>query len=383
VNRVLIVGAGPAGLVLGNILRADSVDCVILERRSRSHVENRARAGFLAANSVRILDEHRLSAGLHKHGQQHDTCAFRGEHGQFELRYSELGRGDIHTVYPQQNLVRDLIASFLDRGGEIHFETPVEAVHDIDTGQPWVAAGGERWPARFVAGADGQHGVAQAAMPKVRRYQRDHQVSWLAILAEAPPSMASVMYAIHPNGFAGHMARTPSVTRYYLQCSPGHDPSGRSDEQIWDELSLRMRVDEYGSLKQGPIIERRVVDMHSNVLDPIQHGSLFLVGDAASLISPSAAKGANLAIMEADILGRAMIAALHGDERPLARYSADCLPRIWRAQEFSHWMINLLHGPSGDDDEAVFFRALQQARLASLRSSRAHQDHFAEHYIGI
>jgi p-hydroxybenzoate 3-monooxygenase len=279
--------------------------------------------------------------------------------------------------------VRDLIASFLDRGGEIHFETPVTGVHDVSTGAPWVAAESERWPARFVAGADGQHGVAQAAMPTVRRYRRDHQVSWLAILAEAPPSMAAVMYAIHPNGFAGHMARSPSVTRYYLQCAPGHDPASLSDDQIWAELSLRMRVDEYGTLKQGPIIERRVVDMHSNVLDPIQHGNLFLVGDAASLISPSAAKGANLAIMEADLLSQAMIAALRGDSRALDRYSADCLPRIWRAQEFSHWMINLLHTPSGDSDEATFLRALQRARLESLRTSRTHQDFFAENYIGI
>mgnify|MGYP000205519886 CR=1 FL=1 len=166
--------------------------------------------------------------------------------------------------------------------------------------------------------------------------------------------------------------------------SPGHDPGSLSDEQIWDELSLRMRVDEYGPLKQGPILERRVVDMRSNVLDPIQQGRLFLVGDAASLISPSAAKGANLAIMEADTLGRAMIACLrHDDSRALARYSADCLPRIWRAQEFSHWMIHLLHGPSGTSDDATFLRALQQARLASLQTSRAHQDFFAENYLGI
>lgn len=378
---MLIVGAGPAGLVLGNILRADGIDCAILERRSRAHVESRARAGFLAANSVRILDEHGLSAGLHEAGQQHDTCAFRGEHGQFELKYSELGRGEIHTVYPQQNLVRDLIAEFLDRGGELHFDIPVL---DVEPEAPSVRTASGVWPARFVAGCDGQHGVTATAQPAARRYRRDHQVSWLAILAEAPPSMAAVMYAVHPNGFAGHMARSPSVTRYYLQCPPGRDPASLSDDQIWEELSLRMRVDEYGSLKQGPIIERRVVDMHSNVLDPIQHGSLFLVGDAASLISPSAAKGANLAIMEAETLGRAMIAALrHDDSCALTRYSADCLPRIWRAQEFSHWMINLLHGPSGHDDDAVFLRALQRARLESLRISRAHQDFFAENYVGI
>jgi p-hydroxybenzoate 3-monooxygenase len=180
------------------------------------------------------------------------------------------------------------------------------------------------------------------------------------------------------------MARTATITRYYLQVPRGEDAETWTDERVWDELRLRMRADQYGELKQGPIVERRVVDMTSHVLDPIQHERLFLAGDAASLISPSAAKGANLALMAAELLGQAMASAVnHGDERLLARYSADCLPRIWRAQEFSHWMINLLHGPFGDSEDAVFARSLQRARLESLQNSRTHQDFFAENYIGI
>jgi p-hydroxybenzoate 3-monooxygenase len=209
-------------------------------------------------------------------------------------------------------------------------------------------------------------------------------VTWLALLAEAPPSMAAVMYAMHDNGFAGHMARSPSVTRYYLQVPRGFDAESWSPERIWEELALRMRAEEYGPLREGRIIERRVVDMTSHVMDPIQHNRLMLAGDAASLISPSAAKGANLAIMGVEVLAKALAMALnHGDERALARYSADCLPRIWRAQEFSHWMINLLHGPAGDGQDAVFLRALQRTRLENLRASRAHQDFFAENYVGI
>jgi p-hydroxybenzoate 3-monooxygenase len=316
-----------------------------------------------------VLTENGLADGLLRNGKPHDICAFRYEQGEFELKYSGLGRGEVHTVYPQQFLVTDLIAEFLGRGGEIRFESEVAAVAGLE--------------ARYVAGCDGQHGVCRAAVP-ARVFQRDHGISWLAVLAEAPPSMAAVGYAIHDRGFAGHMARTATVTRYYLQVRPGTNPDDWPDDRIWTELELRMHAAEYGELRRGRIIERQIVDLSSYVLDTIQHGNLFLAGDAASLISPSAAKGANLAILQADILARALIAALkHDDPLPLARYSADCLPRIWRAQEFSHWMLNLLHLPPGDDDEAVFQRALHKARLESLRTSRTHQDFFAENYVGI
>ncbi|MFC0109687.1 4-hydroxybenzoate 3-monooxygenase [Kibdelosporangium aridum] len=378
---VLICGAGPAGLVLGNILRAEGIRCLIVERQSRAHVESRARAGFLAANSVRILSENGLAEGLHTNGQHHDTCAFRGDHGEFELKYSGLGRGEIHTVYPQQDLVRDLIAEFLNRGGEIRFATEVQEIDPHDAAL--LLADGSRLTGRFVAGCDGQHGVSRQAVP-AQVYHRDHGISWFALLAQVPPSMAAVMYAIHPNGFAGHMARTATITRYYLQVPPGFDPDAWSDKEIWDELHVRMRADQYGELRTGPFVERRIVDMTSHVMDPIQHGTLFLAGDAASLISPSAAKGANLALMAAEVLARALATQINlGDAQPLIRYSAEVLPRIWRAQEFSHWMINLLHGPFGNDSDSVFLRSLQRARLESLRDSRAHQDFFAENYIGV
>lgn len=387
---VVIVGAGPAGLVLGNILLAAGVDCTVVERQSRAHVEQRARAGFLAANTVRVLVGHGLADGLLRDGRPHGTCAFRTDAGEFELDYGSLGRGELHTVYPQQHLVRDLVATYLARGGDLRFETPAHGITGLDTDRPSVDArtpDGEplRLRARYVAGCDGRHGTARAAVPDgaVRRYRRDHGVSWLALLAAAPQSMAAVAYAVHDDGFAGHMARTPDVTRYYLQVARGDDPQNWSDDRVWAALHRRMRADRHGALHQGALLERRVVDMHSDVLDPIRYGSLFLVGDAAGLISPSAAKGANLAVMEAETLAAALTADARGDAGPLSRYSADCLPRIWRAQEFSHWMINLLHGPTGPADDTDFLRALQHARLEGLRTSRRQQDHFAEQYVGI
>ena len=388
---VLIVGAGPAGLVLGCLLRGAGIDCAIFERQSRAHVESRARAGFLAANTVRVLDENGLADGLRAHAKRHTTCAFRGDGIEFELDYESLGRGEVHTVYPQQDLVRDLIASFIDLGGEIDFECAAESIEDLDTSHPSVivrrADGSlETHSARYVAGCDGQHGVARRTLlyTGARRYDRDHGITWLAVLARAPQSMPATVYAIHEDGFAGHMARTNTVTRYYLQCARGTDPATWSEERIWGELAGRMRAERFGALHEGAIFERVIVEMTSTVLDPIQYGSLFLVGDAASLLSPAAAKGANVAVMEAETLARALIAAITGgDEVALTRYSADCLPRIWRAQEFSHWMLNLLHGPGGQDEEAVFLRALQQARLRSLAGSRRHQDYFAENYVGV
>ncbi|WP_413761414.1 4-hydroxybenzoate 3-monooxygenase [Streptomyces sp. MMBL 11-3] len=385
-----VLGAGPAGLVLGNVLLDRGIDCVILERAERTHVQTRARAGFLAAATVRTLERHGLAEGLHRHGRTHGTCEFRTADGRFRLDYAALGRREPHTVYPQQQLVTDLLARYLERGGRIRFGTAAEAVHHADSERPEVRvreADGRPglWRARYVAGCDGRHGAARRSLPAgTVRHHRDHGVTWLGLLAEAPPSLDAVGYAVHERGFAGHMARTAEITRYYLQCERGTPAGAWTQERIWDELELRMRTREYGPLHRGPVVQRSVVDLESDVLEPLRHGALFLVGDAAGLISPSAAKGANLAVLEAALLARALTDALtRGDGTGLDAYSARCLTHIWRAQEFSHWMIGLLHGPCGTDGEALFHNSLRRSRLASLRTSRSHQDWFAEHYVGV
>lgn len=420
---MVVLGAGPAGLVLGNLLQDSGIDCVILERAERAHVETRARAGFLAANTVRILEEHGLADGLRRRGQAHSTCEFRTADGRFRLEYSELGLGERHTVYPQQELVTDLLTRFLEVGGRVCFGTEAVAVHGTETDRPSVTvrdADGRpgHWRARYVAGCDGRHGAARRSLPpgSVRRYHCDHGVTWLGLLAEAPPSLDAVGYAVHERGFAGHMARTSEITRYYVQCERGTPADAWSEDRIWDELDLRMRAKEYGPLHRGRVVQRAVVDLESDVLEPLRHGSLFLAGDAAALISPSAAKGANLAVLEASILAPALVADLvHGDCERLDAYSARCLEHIWRAQEFSHWMIGLLHGPTGPsgsrpsasssllsaadsttssgpagpagsagpDGESLFHNSLWRSRINSLRTSRSRQDWFAEHYVGV
>ncbi|MFD9685498.1 4-hydroxybenzoate 3-monooxygenase [Kitasatospora sp. NPDC059088] len=407
---VVILGAGPAGLTLGNLLRAAGIDCVVLERADPEHVRTRARAGFLAANTVRVLDRHGLADGLHRHGKPHGTCEFRTEDGSFRLDYGALGRRELHTVYPQQDLVTDLLTHYLAAGGRIAFETEARAVEGIDGPAPTVTvrdAEGRpgHWRARYVAGCDGRHGAARRSLPPdTRRYHRDHGVSWLALLAEAPPSMDAVGYAMHPDGFAGHMARTADVTRYYLQCAPGTPADAWSEERIRTALDRRLRADEHGPLHHGRILHRSVVHLESDVLDRLRYGSLLLAGDAASLPAPAAAKGANLAVLEAELLAEALIDELQrGDARALDGYSARCLTHIWRAQEFAHWMIQLLHSPvgpgsgaavgpavgpavgaqAGPAEESFFHEAMRRSRVESLRTSRTHQDWFAENYVGI
>ncbi|MFF5767447.1 4-hydroxybenzoate 3-monooxygenase [Streptomyces tanashiensis] len=389
---VVVLGAGPAGLALGNLLIAAGVECVVLERATRSHIRTRARAGFLAPNTVRILDRHGLADGLHRGGRSHGNCEFRTADGGFRLDYGGLGRGEQHTVYPQQNLVSDLLERYEDGGGRIRFSAEALAVHDAGSARPYVTTRDPdgrpvRWDARYVAGCDGRHGAARRSLPPdAVRHHHDHGVSWLGLLAQAPPSLDAVGYAVHDRGFAGHMARGPHVTRYYLQCRRGSPADAWSEERIWDELDLRMRAEEYGPLRRGPIIERGVVDLACDVVEPLRHGSLLLAGDAASLTAPAAAKGANLAVLEAELLAAALAEALRRDDgAALDRYSAQSLAYIWRAQEFTQWMTGLLHAlPGQDRSGGSFFHAgLRRARLDSLRTSRAHQDWFAENYVGV
>lgn len=384
---VVIVGAGPAGLTIGSILRAAGVDCLVLETETREFIEQRPRAGVLEEWAVRGLRQRGLADNLTERAQLHTECEFRFGGERFRFSYGEL-TGQHHVIYPQQFLVTDLVREYADvRGGEIRFGVRDVRLLDLDTSAPSVsylsARTGQREVVRcdFVAGCDGARGVTRTVLPPTAEISRhDYGVGWLALLAEAPPSNDCVVFGIHPSGFAGHMARSPEVTRYYLECPPGDDPENWSHERVWSELQLRLGAADRPPLTEGRLIEKRVLDMHNYIVEPMVFGRLFLAGDAAHLTAPIAAKGMNLALHDAYLLGDALVAYLtKGEESGLDTYSQTCLRRVWDYQEFSEWLSGVYHGTSSGDP----YRAgTTFARLRRLFTSPAAAAAFAEQYLG-
>ncbi|MEU9436461.1 4-hydroxybenzoate 3-monooxygenase [Streptomyces sp. NPDC048252] len=385
---VVVVGAGPAGLTVGNILRAASVDCVVLETESREVIERRPRAGVLEERAVHGLRQRGLARNLLARAQQHSACEFRFGGESYRFSYTEL-TGHHHWVYPQPLLVTDLVHEYVDvRGGDARFSVRDVGLHDLDTGRPSVSyicpdtTERQVLTCDFVVGADGARGVSRAALvPEHARIARhDYGTGWLALLAEAPPSSDCVLFGVHPDGFAGHMARSPDVTRYYLQCPPGDDPENWSHDRVWSELHQRLEGAGAPPLTEGRLIEKRVLDMHDYVVEPMTYGRLFLAGDSAHLVAPIAAKGMNLALHDAFLLGDALVAYLDGGAGDgLDGYSQACLRRVWDYQEFSQWLSEVYHGTAAGDP----FRAgTTFARLRRLFTSPAAAAAFAEQYLG-
>ncbi|SEC90491.1 p-hydroxybenzoate 3-monooxygenase [Streptomyces sp. 3213] len=384
---VVVVGAGPAGLTVGCILRAAGIDCLVLETESREFIEQRPRAGVIEEWAVRGLEQRGLARNLLERAQRHTQCEFRFGGQRHRFSYTEL-TGHHHYVYPQPLLVTDLVREYADvRGGEIRFGVRDVELHDLDTDRPAVSYTDETGQRRlvhgdFVAGCDGARGVSRAAIPaeRARTARHDYGIGWLALLAEAPPSSDCVLFGVHPRGFAGHMARSPEVTRYYLECPPGDDPANWPDDRVWSELQHRLAATGAPPLTEGRLIEKRVLDMHNYVVEPMVFGRLYLAGDAAHLTAPIAAKGMNLALHDAFLLGDALVAYLTtGESAGLGDYSEACLGRVWEYQEFSRWLSEVYHGASSGDP---YLAGTTLARLRRVFRSPSAGLAFAESYLG-
>jgi p-hydroxybenzoate 3-monooxygenase len=379
-TKVAIAGAGPAGLLLSQLLHLRGIDSVVLESRDRAYVERRQRAGMLEQGTVETLRRAKVGERLDREGLTHHGLELRFGGAAHRIPLSELTGGRTVTVYAQTEIVKDLIAARLAAGGDIRFETEVLA---IDPGKPTVTfqQDGTRHTldCDFVAGCDGFHGVSRPAIPELTTYEREYPYAWLGILAEVAPSTEELIYAHSERGFALHSLRSPHLSRLYLQVDRDEDLDAWPDDRIWAELRARFATEGW-ELRDGPIVEKAITPMRSFVAEPMRHERLFLAGDAAHIVPPTGAKGLNLAVSDVTVLADALGAWYDdGDHGPLDAYSATCLEHVWRAQHFASWMTTLLHlDPAGDP----FDRRMQLSYLEYVAESTAAATTLAENYVG-
>jgi p-hydroxybenzoate 3-monooxygenase len=384
-TQVGIVGAGPAGLVLSQLLHREGIDSVVVEARSREYCEHRVRAGVLEQGTVELLTEMGVGDRMKREGLIHDGVEIRFNGRGHRIDFKELTGRSI-TIYAQQEVVKDLIAARLAAKAEILFDTEDVSVHDFDSAEPKIRFIKNGEPAEiqcdFIAGCDGFHGVCRPSIAKaLTLYERVFPFAWLGILAAAPPSSEELIYCYHERGFALHSMRSPEITRLYLQCAPDEDLAKWSDEKIWAELQTRLATQGGNKLTEGEILQKGVTGMRSFVADPMQHGRLFLAGDAAHIVPPTGAKGLNLAVADVRVLARAIAEFYRsGNSDLLDHYSERCLRRVWLVQRFSLWMTTTLHRFPGSDS---FEEHRQRADLDYLTSSRAAAQAFAENYVGL
>jgi p-hydroxybenzoate 3-monooxygenase len=385
-TQVGIVGAGPAGLTLARLLENAGIESVILEARSREYCEARIRAGVLEQGTVDLLREAGVGERMDREGLVHHGISLQFDGERHRVPMSDLTGGRTILVYGQTEVVKDLIAARLESGPPLLFEAEGLAVEGLDGDRPVLRFRRDGVDSELecdvIAGCDGFHGICRQAIPAdaLREFSREYPYGWLGILAAVEPSIDELVYSHTENGFALLSLRSPTLSRYYLQCAPDEDLSGWPDDRIWEELQARTAVDGW-TLAEGPIVEKGVTGMRSYVCEPLRHGRLFLAGDAAHIVPPTGAKGLNLAIQDVRLLGEALVRYYEsGDERLLDGYSDACLRRVWRAEHFSWWMTTMLHLPPGSD---AFDLRLQRSQLRYVTTSQAQATALAENYVGL
>lgn len=389
--QVGIVGAGPAGLLLAQLLARRGIASRVLERSSREHVEGRIRAGVLEQSTVDTLHAAGLGERLAREGVVHHGIELRFGGTAHRIDFEALVPGRSITVYGQREVVRDLIAARLgDRqAGPEHLSFEVSDVElcGLSAQKPELSyrTGGQRrrLACDWVVGCDGHHGVSRRWFPpgSSRLFERVFPCAWLGVLAQVKPSTGELIYARHERGFALHSMRSPSLSRFYLQVAADEDLTAWSDERIWQELRVRLETVPGWRLEAGPILERGLAGMRSEVFEPMRHGRLLLAGDAAHIVPATGAKGLNLAVADVRRLSQALADWYErGGTELLDGYSAACLRRVWRVQDFASWMTRLLHTFPSDD---AFEQRLQLAQLERLVQSRAAATLLAENYVGL
>ncbi len=385
-TQVAIVGGGPAGLLLSQLLGQRGIENVVVERRSRQYVLGRIRAGVLEHGTTEVLRAAGLGERMDRQGQVHDGVYLSTEGRGFRIDFHALV-GRAVTVYGQTEVQRDLFDGRDDAGGVILDKADDVEIHGVGGPKPWLSFRHDgrdmRLDADFVAGCDGSHGISGSMIPADwrRTYERIYPFGWLGVLSETPPVGAELIYAQHERGFALCSMRNPMLSRYYIQCPVGTEVEAWSDNRFWDELRRRIPDEAADTLVTGASIEKSITPLRSFVAEPMRFGSLFLAGDAAHIVPPTGAKGLNLAVSDIVYLNRALVE--HYEEKSdagLDAYSETALRRVWNAVRFSWWMTSMLHR---FPDEGDFGSRLQTAELDYLSGSEAAQRAMAENYVGL
>ena len=386
-TQVVIIGSGPAGLMLGQLLHLAGIDTLILEQKSREYVLARIRAGVLEQGCVDLLQRIGVGARLRQEGLAHQgfEICFGGKRHRINL--NALTGGTNVTVYGQTEVTRDLMDARAACGASSVYEAEQVSVHGFDSASPVVRYRKDgvqhEIACDFIAGCDGFHGVCRQSVPagSIREFERVYPFGWLGVLSETRPVSEELIYVNHPRGFALCSMRSPTLSRTYVQCSLNDKVEQWPDERYWDELRSRLDEAAASTLVTGPSIEKSIAPLRSFVVEPMRFGRLFLAGDAAHIVPPTGAKGLNLAASDVHYLSESLIGYYHGkNEAALDAYSPRCLRRVWQAERFSWWMTSLLHNFPDNGD---FGQRIQQAELEYLVNSEAALKSLAENYVGL
>lgn len=385
-TQVVIIGSGPAGLMLGHLLCQAGIEALIVERRTREHVEGRIRAGILEDTTTSILDRLGINERLHAEGLPHRGVNLADGERLIHIDMLDL-TGRPVMVYGQTELTKDLIDAAPDRGLRIIWEAASVALHDVDTDAPYVTFEKDgktlRIDARFVAGCDGFHGPSRRCIPDsvARHYELVYPFGWLGILADVPPCYEELIYANHERGFALASMRSPTRSRYYIQVPIDEELANWPDERVWEELAIRLGPEVAPRITTGPALEKSIAPLRSFVAEPMRYGSLFLAGDAAHIVPPTGAKGLNLAAADVAYLSDALIEWFKkGSTDGVDAYSDRALARVWKTERFSWQLTRLMHRFPTD---GPFERRMQNAELDYIACSEAARRSIAENYVGL
>ncbi|MEM7653344.1 MAG: 4-hydroxybenzoate 3-monooxygenase [Pseudomonadota bacterium] len=385
--QVVIVGAGPSGLLLGQLLHNAGIENIILEQRSVAYVLGRIRAGVLEQGTTGLLDQAGCGQRMRAEGLVHEGVDIAFDRRSYRVNLKKLTGGKIVTVYGQTEVTRDLMDARTASGAVTHYEASDVEPHDFDTSSPYVTFNKDgqshRIDCDFIAGCDGYHGVCRASVPSdaITITERAYPFGWLGILSDVPPVGEELIYANHPRGFALCSMRSQTRSRYYVQCAVDENIEEWSDDRFWDELRRRLPDEAAEAVTTGPSIEKSIAQLRSFVAEPMRFGALFLCGDAAHIVPPTGAKGLNLAASDVHYLFEALREFYGENSRSgIDAYSQKALSRVWKATRFSWWMTSMLHRFPDTDD---FGQRMQEAELDYLSNSTHASAALAENYVGL